>query len=102
MAEADATKAPPGANGEMQSRIRGIVRSLRHRNFQLFFSGQLISVIGTWMQNLVQPWLVYEMTKSPLLLGVVAFAGQIPVLLLAPIGGLVADRWNRHRVVIGT
>jgi len=102
MAETDAIKAPASTNGEVQSLIRGIVRSLRHRNFQLFFSGQLISVIGTWMQNLAQPWLVYELTKSPLLLGLVAFAGQIPVLILAPIGGLVADRWNRHRVVIAT
>lgn len=102
MAVTGAIESPASVNGEVRSRIKGIVRSLRHRNFQLFFSGQLISVIGTWMQNLAQPWLVYELTKSPLLLGLVAFAGQIPVLLLAPIGGLVADRWNRHRVVIGT
>ena len=96
------TEASANVNNDLRSRMKGIVRSLRHRNFQLFFSGQLISVIGTWMQNLAQPWLVYGMTKSPLLLGLVAFAGQIPVLLLAPIGGLVADRVNRHRVVIAT
>src|ERR1700728_1179640 len=87
---------------ERRSRARDMVRSLRHRNFQLFFSGQLISLIGTWMQNIAQAWLVYRLTGSSLLLGVVSFAGQIPVFLLAPLGGMAADRWNRHRVVIGT
>src|ERR1700678_605652 len=87
---------------ESRSRARAMVRSLRHRNFQLFFSGQMISLIGTWMQNVAQAWLVYRLTGSLLLLGVVGFAGQIPVFLLAPIGGLAADRWNRHRIVIGT
>src|ERR1700731_4501186 len=77
-------------------------RALRHRNFQLFFSGQLISLVGTWMQSVAQSWLVYRMTKSGLLLGAVGFASQIPVFLVAPIGGLVADRSNRHRVVIAT
>ena len=79
-----------------------MVRSLRHRNFQLFFSGQMISLIGTWMQTVAQAWLVYRMTGSALLLGVVGFAGQIPIFLFAPLGGLAADRLNRHRVVIGT
>jgi MFS family permease len=75
---------------------------LRHRNFQLFFGGQLISLIGTWMQNVAQAWLVYRLTGSSLLLGSVGFASQIPVFLFAPIGGIVADRFNRHRVVIAT
>jgi MFS family permease len=83
-------------------RVPGMLRSLRHRNFQLFFSGQLISVIGTWMQNVAQSWLVYRLTGSSLLLGLVGFAGQIPVFLLAPVGGMAADRWNRHRIVTGT
>jgi MFS family permease len=77
-------------------------RALRHRNFQLFFSGQLISLIGTWMQTVAQSWLVYKMTGSGLRLGEVGFASQIPVFLFAPIGGLVADRSNRKHVVIGT
>src|SRR6202790_2051841 len=77
-------------------------RGLRHRNFQLFFGGQLISLIGTWMQNVAQAWLVYRLTGSSLVLGSVGFASQIPVFLVAPIGGIVADRMNRHRVVIGT
>jgi MFS family permease len=77
-------------------------RALRHRNFQLFFSGQLISLTGTWMQTVAQSWLVYKMTGSGLLLGSIGFASQIPVFLVAPIGGLVADRSNRKHVVIGT
>jgi len=93
---------PQNTDPEHRSRARAMVRSLRHRNFQLFFSGQMISLIGTWMQNVAQAWLVYRLTGSSLLLGVVGFAGQIPVFLLAPIGGLAADRWNRHRIVIGT
>jgi len=75
---------------------------LRHRNFQLFFTGQLISLIGTWMQTLAQAWLVYRLTGSSLLLGSVGFASQFPVFLVAPLGGIVADRSNRQRVVIGT
>ena len=83
-------------------RLPVTLRALRHRNFQLFFGGQLISLIGTWMQNVAQAWLVYRLTGSSLLLGSVAFAGQIPVLLTSPLGGIVADRFNRHRVVIQT
>ena len=78
------------------------LRALRHRNFQLFFGGQLISLIGTWMQTVAQAWLVYSMTKSALLLGSVGFASQIPVFLVAPLGGITADRANRQRLVIAT
>jgi len=78
------------------------LRSLRHRNFQLFFSGQMISLIGTWMQNIAQAWLVYRLTGSSLLLGLVGFASQIPVFLAAPFGGIVADRHNRRKIVIAT
>ena len=77
-------------------------RALRHRNFQLFFTGQLISLIGTWMQSVAQSWLVYRLTGSSALLGLVAFAGQIPIFLLSPIAGYAADRMNRHRLVIAT
>jgi MFS family permease len=101
--------AKPGPNGnkitarlEDSRRIPQMLRALRHRNFQLFFSGQLISLIGTWMDNIAEAWLVYRFTGSSLLLGTVAFAGQIPVFLLAPIGGMVADRFNRQRIVIAT
>lgn len=78
------------------------LRALRHRNFQLFFSGQLISLIGTWMQTVAQSWLVYRLTGSALLLGTVGFTGQIPVFLLAPAGGIIADRHDRHRIVVAT
>jgi len=78
------------------------LRALRHRNFQLFFSGQMISLTGTWMQNVAQAWLVYRLTGSALLLGSVGFASQIPVFLVAPFGGITADRTNRQRLVIAT
>src|SRR5690348_6975897 len=78
------------------------LRALRYRNFQLFFAGQLISLIGTWMQSVAQSWLVYRLTGSSALLGLVSFAGQIPVFLISPLGGLMADRVSRHRVVVAT
>jgi MFS family permease len=78
------------------------LRALGYRNFQLFFGGQLISLIGTWMQNVAQAWLVYRMTGSSVLLGLVSFSSQIPVFLMAPVGGIVADRFPRRRVLIGT
>jgi MFS family permease len=78
------------------------LRALRHRNFQLFFAGQLISLIGTWMQSVAQSWLVYRLTGSPSLLGLASFAGQVPIFVLSPVAGYAADRLNRHRVVIAT
>jgi len=88
-----------------KSSSRGLpvtLRALKHRNFQLFSGGQLISLVGTWMQNVAQAWLVYRLTRSSLLLGSVGFASQFPVFLFSPLGGIVADRYNRHRVVIAT
>ena len=84
------------------SRLSETFRALRHRNYQLFFSGQLISLIGTWMDQVAESWLVYRLTGSALLLGTVAFASQIPVFLLAPIGGALADRMDRRRILITT
>lgn len=77
-------------------------RALRHRNFRLFISGQIISLVGTWMQNVAQSWLVYRLTHSELLLGTAWFCSQIAVFALGPLGGLVADRYSRHKVVILT
>jgi MFS family permease len=77
-------------------------RALQHRNFQLFFIGQLVSLIGTWMQTTAQLWLVYKMTNSAALLGVFGFASQIPTLFLSSLGGYFGDRYNRHRGVIWT
>ncbi|MGC1485654.1 MAG: MFS transporter [Candidatus Acidiferrum sp.] len=77
-------------------------RALQHRNFQLFIAGQLTSLIGTRMEATAQLWLVYKMTNSAALLGVFGFANQIPILLLAFVGGYVGDRYNRHHGVIWT
>jgi len=77
-------------------------RALKHRNFQLFIAGQLISLIGTWMQTTAQQWLVYRLTGSVALLGLFGFANQVPMLLLAWMGGYVGDRYNRHRGVTVT
>jgi len=77
-------------------------RALQHRNFQLFFGGQLISLIGTWMQSTAQLWLVYKMTNSPALLGIFGFSSQIPIFFLASVGGYFGDRFNRHHGVIWT
>jgi len=88
--------------GRHKLQFGGILRALSHRNYRLFISGQLVSLIGTWMQSIAQAWLVYRLTGSSTLLGVVGFCSQIPVFLLAPLGGAVADRMNRHSVVIAT
>lgn len=77
-------------------------RALRHRNFRLFASGQFVSLIGTWMQTVALGWLVYRLTRSPALLGLAGFLSQIPTLFFAPLAGVWADRWNRHRMVIAT
>ncbi len=77
-------------------------RALQHRNFQLFIGGQLVSLIGTWMQTTAQLWLVYKLTNSAALLGLYGFANQIPILLLASVGGYVGDRYNRLYGVIAT
>ena len=77
-------------------------RALKHRNFQLFLGGQLVSLIGTWIQNAAQLWLVYRLTGSPALLGIFGFANQIPMLLLSSVGGYIGDRYSRHRGVIAT
>jgi MFS family permease len=84
------------------TRLPATLRALQYRNFQLFFSGQLISLIGTWMQNLAQAWLVYRLTGSMVLLGGISFCSQIPIFVFSPVGGIVADRYSRHRVVIAT
>lgn len=78
------------------------LRALRSRNYRLFFLGQLVSLVGTWMQSVAQSWLVYRLTGSEALLGVVGFCGQIPVLLLAPLGGTVADRVPKRSLIVVT
>jgi MFS family permease len=84
------------------SRIKTIFRSLEYRNYRLFFSGQSVSLIGTWMQRIALPWLVYHLTGSAFLLGLVSFAGQIPAFLLAPLAGVITDKVSRYKVLLIT
>lgn len=82
--------------------LRALGRALRHRNYRLFFVGQSISLIGTWMTRVATGWLIYRLTGSAWLLGVLSFAGQVPTFVLAPVAGVLVDRWNRHRVLLAT
>jgi len=78
------------------------LRALRSRNYRLFFAGQSVSLIGTWMTRLAMSWIVYQLTDSAFLLGLTSFVGQIPAFFVAPIAGVWLDRWNRHRVLVIT
>ncbi|MGH2271194.1 MFS transporter [Anaerohalosphaeraceae bacterium U12dextr] len=88
--------------GNTQTGIGVMFRSLRYRNYRLFFYGQMLSLIGTWTQQVALPWLVYRLTGSVFLLGIVGFAGQIPVFILTPFAGVLTDRWNRYNILIVT
>jgi MFS family permease len=81
---------------------RQLTRALQHRNYRLFFGGQTASLVGTWITRVATSWLVYRLTGSELLLGIVGFCGQIPTLLLAPLAGVLVDRWPRHRILLVT
>jgi MFS family permease len=97
--------SPPTAAPPSQGRfplVTHTLRALRHRNYRLFFFGQGISLIGTWMQSIALSWLVYRLTRDPLALGLVTFVSQLPMLLLAPMAGVLADRLNLHRVLVAT
>ncbi|HLY42078.1 MAG TPA: MFS transporter [Terracidiphilus sp.] len=93
---------PPSSPDTPSAGLSHAWRALRHRNFRLFFGGQTISLIGTWMTRIATSWLVYRLTKSALLLGTVGFAGQIPTFLLAPFAGVIVDRVDRHKVLVWT
>lgn len=82
--------------------VRFVLRALRYRNYRLFFIGQSISLTGSWMQVVTVSWLAYRLTNSAFLLGLIGFTSQIPVFILAPFGGVLADRWNRKNIVIVT
>jgi MFS family permease len=90
----------PGA--EPTPKKPSLARALRHRNYRLFFGGQSLSLIGTWLTRVATSWLVYRLTGSTIALGVVGFASQIPTFLIAPLAGVWVDRWNRHRVLVVT
>src|SRR5262252_11157982 len=83
-----------------ESRLKSSLRALRNRNYRLFFAGQLTSLVGTWMQTVAQSWLVYRLTGSATLLGLVGFASQFPIFLLSPVAGAVADMYPRRRTMI--
>nr|WP_237245047.1 MULTISPECIES: MFS transporter [Sorangium] len=92
----------PARTAPNDSTLAVMGRALRHRNYRLFFFGQGASLIGTWLTRVATSWLVYRLTNSALLLGIVGFAGQIPTFLIAPIAGVLVDRWDRHRVLVIT
>jgi MFS family permease len=96
------TRTDPAPRQPAKSRIPLPLRAFRSRNYRLFVAGQLVSLIGTWMQTVAQAWLIYRLTGSAALLGVAGFSGQIPVFLLAPLGGVVADRANCRRALVVT
>ncbi len=87
---------------ESQSRWKFMVRAFRSRNYRLFFAGQLVSLIGSWLAQVAMSWLVYELTGSKALLGIVAFSSQIPAFFLTPWAGVLVDRWNLRRTLITT
>lgn len=82
--------------------LKSIYRALYHRNYRLFFGGQSISMIGTWMQLIAVNWLTFRLTHSTFLLGVVGFTSRIPMFLLVPFAGVLVDRWDRHRILVVT
>jgi MFS family permease len=94
---------PSSENNRTQpTGLKIMFRSFQYRNYRLFFSGQSISLIGTWIQRIATPWLVYHLTGSAILLGVVGFAGQIPTFIIAPFAGVLTDRWNKYHILIAT
>ncbi len=88
--------------GRRTTSWRFLVRALGHRNYRLFFGGQGVSLVGTWMTRIATGWLVYRLTHSAFQLGLVSFSGQVPILILGPFAGVWVDRWNRHRTLLGT
>jgi MFS family permease len=105
MPSASQPSQPEQRPSEVTSSVRDFShawRALRHRNFRLFFGGQTISLVGTWMTRIATSWLVYRLTGSAMLLGIISFAGQIPSFLLAPIAGVIVDRSDRRRVLVWT
>ena len=98
--EERAAGAPVGLAAARPSRVPDTFRALRHRNFQLYFGGQLVSVAGTWMQIIAQGWLVYRLSHSEQTLGVVGFAGAIPALLVSPWGGVIVDRVSKRNLLV--
>lgn len=83
-----------------QNGVKFVFRALKYRNYRLYFGGQGISLVGTWMQQIAMSWLVYRMTDSAFLLGMVGFLGNLPVLIFAPLAGVLADRWDKLKMIV--
>jgi MFS family permease len=92
----------PSARGGGGGNWAFMVRALRYPNYRLFFGGQIVSLIGTWMTTTATSWLVYRLTGSAAMLGLVGFAGQVPSVLLTPVAGIYVDRWDRHKLLMTT
>lgn len=90
------------SSSEQRTTLNFLVRAFRYRNYRLFFSGQGISLVGTWMQQIAMSWLVYRLTNSAFLLGLIGFAGQVPTFVLTSVAGVFADRWDRRKLLILT
>ncbi len=95
-------ETPPLEAGHERPTALALFRVFRHRNYRLFFTGQLISLMGTWVTSVAQGWLVYTMTHSPFLLGVVSFCSQIPVFFISAFGGMISDRLDRRKMLVVT
>ncbi len=93
---------PVHGQAEVASSWKFALRALRSRNYRLFFTGQSVSLVGTWMTQIATSWLVYRLTGSAWLLGIVGFASRIPTFFLAPFAGVWIDRWNRHHTLVVT
>ena len=100
--DVSAGEQPPAQRGAPPAPQQGTFKALRHHNFQLYVGGQLVSLAGTWMQNIAQGWLVYQISGSAAMLGVVGFAAAIPSILIAPWAGVVIDRVNKRHLLIAT
>jgi len=87
-------------NKKIKNNLKSTFRALKHRNYLLFFFGQGISLVGTWIQQIAISWLIYRLTNSPLIMGVIAFVGSIPALIVSPFAGVVIDRINKYKCVI--
>src|SRR3982750_4734405 len=100
----EATERHPARSKEkaVPEGLHGMIRAFRHRNFRLYFGGQSISLIGTWVQQIALSWTIYQLTRSSFLLGLVSFAGQLPLFILTPFAGVLVDRFNRHRILVIT
>lgn len=87
-------------NKKISEKLHLTFRALKHRNYRLFISGQCISLIGTWIQQIAMSWLIYNLTKSPLIMGVIMFTGSVPALFISPFAGVIVDRVNKHRLMV--